>query len=60
MKNVELRLEGDYIVITPTRHEKLEGWGRSNNDGIEDVYVRSDASPAEIGAAIRLAFSRCT
>jgi hypothetical protein len=52
------RREG-IITIKPTNHNKLEGWGRTKNDGIEDVVISADRSAAEIGAALRLAFSRC-
>ena len=48
------------IKFVPYHHEKLEAWGREKNDGIEDVIIPADSTPAEIGATLRLAFSRCT
>ena len=50
----------DIITISPSHHEKLEAWGREKGDGIEDVIIPADSTPSEIGAALRLAFSRCT
>lgn len=50
----------DSIKIRPSHHEKLEAWGREKDDGIEDVIIPANSIPVEIGAALRLAFSRCT
>jgi len=60
MKSCGILAEGDVIIISPSRHEKLEAWGREKGDGIEDVVIEANRSPSEIGAALRLAFSRCT
>lgn len=43
----------------PWHHERLEGWSRAKDDGIEDVIIPADSTPVEIGAALKLAFSRC-
>lgn len=59
MKNCGIHCVNGVITISPTRHEKLEGWGREKGDGIEDVILSVDTSPAEIGAGLRLALSRC-
>ncbi|MBP2851789.1 contact-dependent growth inhibition system immunity protein [Dickeya oryzae] len=59
MKKCGIHCVNDVITISPTRHEKLEAWGRTKGDGIEDVILSVDSSPAEIGAGLRLAFSRC-
>ncbi|WP_456311304.1 contact-dependent growth inhibition system immunity protein [Serratia proteamaculans] len=59
MKNCGIHLVKNVITISPTRHEKLEAWGRTKGDGIEDVTLSTDSSPAEIGAGLRLALSRC-
>lgn len=59
MLNCDLILDNSLIIIEPTLHEKLEAW---SGDGIkpEDyVKIPADSSPAEIGAALRLAFKRC-
>lgn len=60
MKNCHIKKEGGVITICPSNHEKLESWGRTKGDGIEYVVIPADSAPAEIGAALRLAFSRCT
>lgn len=59
MKNCGIHLVNGVITISPTRHEKLEAWGRTKGDGIEDVILSLDCSPAEIGAGLRLALTRC-
>ncbi|AJJ03252.1 hypothetical protein BZ17_3149 [Yersinia pseudotuberculosis IP 32953] len=59
MKNCGIHCFNGVITISPTRHEKLEGWGREKGDGIEDVILSVDSSPTEIGAGLRLALSRC-
>jgi len=59
MKNCGIHCVNGVITLSPTRHEKLEGWGREKGDGIEDVTLSTDSSPAEIGAGLRLALSRC-
>lgn len=59
MKNCGIHCVDGVITISPTRHEKLEGWGRTKGDGIEDVLLPADSTPVEIGAGLRLALSRC-
>lgn len=59
MKNCGIQMVGENITVRPTTHEKLEGWGRTRDDGIEDVVIPSGSPPADIGAALRLAFARC-
>lgn len=59
MKKCGIHLVNKVITISPSRHEKLEAWGRIKGDGIEDVILSVDSSPAEIGAGLRLALSRC-
>ncbi|WP_445375073.1 contact-dependent growth inhibition system immunity protein [Photorhabdus tasmaniensis] len=51
-------LDGE-ITIQPSSHVKLDGW---SGDGISEsdyVVIPADSSPEEVGAALRLAFSRC-
>lgn len=59
MRNCGIHCANDVITISPKRHEKLEAWGRTKGDGIENVILSVNSSPAEIGAALRLALSRC-
>ncbi len=48
------------ITFHPKHHEKLEAWGATENGTKDDVIIPADSKPEEIGAALRLAFSRCT
>ena len=59
MMKVSIDRDGDKIVLVPMRHHDLEGWGREKDDGIEDVVIPAGSAPAELGAALRLAFTRC-
>lgn len=59
MKKCGVHLVNGLITISPSRHEKLEAWGRTKGDGIEDVVLSVDSTPEEIGAGLRLALSRC-
>jgi hypothetical protein len=40
-------------------HKQLEAWGREKDDGIEEIFIAVASSPEEIGAVLRLGFSRC-
>ena len=59
MKLCSIRLSKGTIEMFPTIHEELEAWGREENDGIKEVFVGADSLPNDIGAALRLGFSRC-
>lgn len=59
MKNCSISLSDGVIKIEPSRHQKLEEWGRRISDGIEEVIIPGGSTPEEIGTALRLAFSRC-
>ncbi|WP_035061424.1 contact-dependent growth inhibition system immunity protein [Andreprevotia chitinilytica] len=60
MANCGIEVCEGQLKISPTHHEKLEAWSREKNDGIEDVLISSTSSVVEVGAALRLALSRCT
>lgn len=60
MKSCSIVLSGTDLVFSPSHHEKLNSWSRSKDDGIEDVVIAAGSSTEELGAALRLAFSRCT
>lgn len=59
MMRVSINRDADKIALVPMRHHDLEGWGREKDDGIEDVVIPAGSAPAELGAALRLAFTRC-
>jgi hypothetical protein len=60
MNSCDIVLRDQTIVIEPCHHETLEGWGSGKITAKDYVHVPFDAPPAEIGAALRLGFSRCT
>ncbi|MET0743312.1 MAG: contact-dependent growth inhibition system immunity protein [Microvirga sp.] len=47
------------FVLRPLHQDKLEGWSRTEDDGIQDIDLAKPATPAELGAAVRQAFARC-
>lgn len=59
MMNVSIRAEesGSVIRFTPMRHKASDSW--VGDDDIEDVIVPATSSPTELGAAFRIALSRC-
>ena len=60
MKNCNIECRDALITIRPSHHDKLEAW---SGDGISKesyVIISSNSPPLEIGAALRLAFVRCT
>ncbi|MEA9393596.1 contact-dependent growth inhibition system immunity protein [Acerihabitans sp. TG2] len=60
MKKYGIHLVNNIITIRPSFHEKLEAWWSSDRISESDYVVFSaDSSPAEIGAGLRLALSRC-
>lgn len=60
MKDVAIESKNGFLTFSPSHHQKLEQWGRETQEEFENVVIPADSSPAEIGAALRLAFSRCT
>lgn len=59
MRSCDIECRGGEIILIPTRHERLEGWGREKDDGIQNISVPALSSSAAVGAALRLAFERC-
>ena len=60
MRSCGIKCHEDVITICPSHHEKLEAWGTGFITEEDYVKIPADSSSAEIGAALRLAFSRCT
>lgn len=59
MKSVDVsQARPSSILLQPTLHDQLEGWGREKDDGIEDVTV-FPTGVEDIGIAVRVALSRC-
>lgn len=60
MKKCSIESKEGQITIRPSHHEKLEFW---SGKGISEklcVTVPFESPPADIGAALRLVFTRCT
>jgi hypothetical protein len=60
MKNCDISWKGSMITVEPSHHEKNGGWSGEGISEGDYVEVAANSSPADIGAALRLAFSRCT
>jgi hypothetical protein len=58
MDHCGIERKGRKIAISPYRHIALQAW--EPFDESANVVIPADGSPAEIGSALRLAFSRCT
>ena len=60
MKSCHIECFNDIIHIRPSHHVKLDEWTTTNTREDDNVRIPLDSSPTEVGAALRLAFSRCT
>jgi len=60
MENCSIETTGGIMKIIPKRHVKLEQWEGLGPNDAGAVEIPADSTPAEIGAALRLAFTRCT
>ncbi|VEA67783.1 Protein of uncharacterised function (DUF1436) [Serratia plymuthica] len=59
MKSCSIECREGNITIFPSFHEKLEAWSGDRISDSDHVILSVDSSPAEIGAGLRLALSRC-
>lgn len=48
------------IEIKPTHHKSLDGYSGISNDGPEIQHLPTTCTDAELGAALREGFKRCT
>lgn len=60
MHNCSIESCNGLITISPWHHEKLEAWDGEGIAKEDNVIIPANSTPAEIGAALSLAFSRCT
>ncbi|MBW4794999.1 contact-dependent growth inhibition system immunity protein [Pseudomonas tolaasii] len=60
MKKCSIECRGGQITIRPSHHEKLEFWSGKGISESLHIAVPCESAPADIGAALRLAFARCT
>lgn len=58
MMQCAIEIRDGVLTISPSIHEKLEGW-ESGLPKSDNVVLPSNSSPEKIGAGLRLAFSRC-
>ena len=59
MMQCSIEIRDGVLTISPSIHEKLEGWGGDDFTESNKVILPINSSPEEIGAGLRLAFSRC-
>lgn len=59
MMRCSIEIRNGVLTISPSYHEKLEGWGGEGFTESDKVILPINSSPEEIGAGLRLAFSRC-
>lgn len=60
MKKCNIESKMGQIIIRPSFHEKLELWSSKGLSESDNIIIPSGSSPSDVGAALRLAFSRCT
>jgi len=60
MKHCDIQCKDGLIILEPSHHAKLALWTGDFINKDEYVKIPESSSPAEVGAALRLAFSRCT
>jgi len=58
MKSCQVEARDGSMTIMPWHHEVLERWTPLGKEA--NVILPANSSAAELGAALRLAFSRCT
>lgn len=60
MKSCSVDALDGVVTIRPSHHEKLEAWSGKGIAEKDYIVISSHSPHEEIGAALRLAFSRCT
>ena len=60
MMSCGLACKDGTIIIRPSHHKQLEYWSGEGFTESDYIKLPADSPPEEIGAALRLAFSRCT
>ena len=59
MMQCSVEISDGRLTISPFCHEKLEGWSGKGLTQDDDVVLSVNSTTEEIGAGLRLAFSRC-
>jgi hypothetical protein len=60
MLNCNIVRDREIVTLSPTRHEKLEGWSGDSFGPDDLVTLPITVSDVELGLALREAFSRCS
>ena len=59
MKSCSILCREGMIIIKPSYHQTLEGWSGDRINKEDYVTLPAESSFSELGAALRLAFTRC-
>ena len=59
MMRCSVEIKDKILTISPFCHEKLEAWSDKGLTENDDVVLSVNSTTEEIGAGVRLAFSRC-
>ena len=59
MMQCSVEISDGRLTISPSCHEKLEAWSGKGLTEDDDVVLSVNSTTEEIGAGLRLAFSRC-
>ena len=59
MMQCSVEIRDGRLTISPFCHEKLEAWSGKGLSEDDDVVLPVNSTTEEIGAGVRLAFSRC-
>ena len=59
MMQCSVEIRDGRLTISPSWHEKLEAWSGEGLTEDDDVVLSVNSTTEEIGAGVRLAFSRC-
>ena len=59
MMQCSVEIRDGRLTISPSCHEKLEAWSGEGISDDDDVVLSVNSTTEEIGAGLRLAFSRC-
>ena len=59
MMQCSVEISDERLTISPSCHEKLEAWSGKGISDDDKVALSVNSTTEEIGAGVRLAFSRC-
>jgi hypothetical protein len=59
MKHCMIARVDGVVTIKPSKHEKLEAWSGTGIGETAHEHVGANASPVDVGAALRRCFAKC-